>query len=172
MCRNVSFKVKTLIKLSHRKNKYIKAYAYPERVCGVWGVKTPPFLSRGVFWLVQTPYSRISELHPEMHCVIPFFHFQSLINHREERWTQPLPRSCSNLWRQYAVKAQTSLAPLSRFRGSHVTTAHAHQCCRFQTYAKTVPSRLKLTSEIDKAWTTFLGSTTTDHVITSCDVWL
>ena len=44
-----------------------------------------------------------------------------------------------------AVKAQTSLAPLSRFRGSHVTTAHAHQCCRFQSYAKTVPSRLILT---------------------------
>ena len=73
---------------------------------------------------------------------------------------------------QYAVKAKTSLAPLSRFRGSLVTTAHAHQCCRFQSYAKTVPSRMKLTSEIDKAWTTFLGSTTTDHMITACDVWL
>ena len=72
----------------------------------------------------------------------------------------------------YAVKAQTSLAPLSRFRGSRVTTGHAHQCCRFQSYAKTVPSRMKLTSEVDKAWTTFLGSTTTDHVITACDVWL
>ena len=72
----------------------------------------------------------------------------------------------------YAVKTQTSLALLSRFCGSHVTTAHAHQCCRFQSYAKTVPSRLKLTSKIDKAWTTFLGSTTTDHVITACDVWL
>ena len=43
-------------------------------------------------------------------------------------------------YKQYAVKAQTSLAPLSRFRGSRVTTAHAHQCCRFQSYAKTVPS--------------------------------
>ena len=51
----------------------------------------------------------------------------------------------------YAVKAQTSLAPLSRFRGSRITTAHAHQCCRFQSYAKTVPSRMKLTSDIDKA---------------------
>ena len=55
----------------------------------------------------------------------------------------------------YAVKAQTSLAPLSRFLGSHVTTAHAHQCCRFQSYAKTVPSRMKLTSKIYKAWTTY-----------------
>ena len=51
----------------------------------------------------------------------------------------------------YAVKAQTSLAPLSRFRGSHITTAHEQQCCRFQSYAKTVPSRMKFTSEIDKA---------------------
>ena len=62
---------------------------------------------------------------------------------------------CFNSWllfmffvclNQYAVKAQTSLAPLSRFRGSHITTEHAHQCCRFQSYAKTVPSRMKLTS--------------------------
>ena len=68
----------------------------------------------------------------------------------------------SSHW-EYAVKAQTSLALLSRFRGSHITTAHEQQCCRFQSYAKTVPSRMKLTSEIDKAWTTFLGSTTTDH---------
>ena len=52
---------------------------------------------------------------------------------------------------QYAVKAQTSLAPLARFRGSLVTSAHAHQYSRFQTYAKTVPLRMKLTSEIDKA---------------------
>ena len=51
----------------------------------------------------------------------------------------------------YAVKAQTSLAPLSWFRGSHITTAHEQQCCRFQSYAKTVPSPMKLTSEIDKA---------------------
>ena len=68
----------------------------------------------------------------------------------------------------YAVNAQTSLAPLSRFRGSHITTAHEQQCCRFQSYAKAVPSPMKLTSEIDKAWTTFLGSTTTDHLITAC----
>ena len=31
---------------------------------------------------------------------------------------------------------------------------------------------MKFTSEIYIAWTTFLGSTTTDHVITSCDVGL
>ena len=40
----------------------------------------------------------------------------------------------------YAVEAQTSLAPLSWFHGSRVTTAHAHQCCIFQSYAKTMPS--------------------------------
>ena len=45
----------------------------------------------------------------------------------------------------YAVKAQMSLAPLSRFCGSRITTAHAHQCCRFQSYAKNVPSQMKLT---------------------------
>ena len=38
---------------------------------------------------------------------------------------------------QYAVNAHTSLAPLSRFCGSHITTAHEQQCCRFQSYAKT-----------------------------------
>ena len=37
--------------------------------------------------------------------------------------------------RQYAVKAQTSLAPLSWFPGSRIPTAHVHQCCRFQSYA-------------------------------------
>ena len=51
----------------------------------------------------------------------------------------------------YAVKVQRSLAPLSRFRGSHITTAHEQQCCRFQRYANSVPSPMKLTSEIDKA---------------------
>ena len=50
----------------------------------------------------------------------------------------------------YAVKAQTSLAPLSRFCGSRITTAHAHHCCRFQSYAKTVPSRMKLTTKLTK----------------------
>ena len=49
---------------------------------------------------------------------------------------------------QYAVKAQMSLAPLSRFHSSRVTTAHAHQCCRFQSYAKTVPSRMKLAMKL------------------------
>ena len=72
---------------------------------------------------------------------------------------------------QYAVKAQTSLAPLSRFRGSHITTAHEQQCCRFQSYAKTVPSRMKLTSELTKrephSWdprqrTTWSGLVTSD----------
>ena len=67
----------------------------------------------------------------------------------------------------YAVKVQRSLAPLSRFRVSHIYTAHEQQCCRFQSYAETA-----IAYEIYKAWTTFLGSTTTDHVITACDVWL
>ena len=69
-----------------------------------------------------------------------------------------------------AVKAQTSLAPLSRFRGSRVTIAHAHQCCIFQSYAKTVPSRMKLTMKLTMREPTFMGSMTTGHVITACDV--
>ena len=36
----------------------------------------------------------------------------------------------------YAVKVQRSLAPLSWFPGSRKPTAHVHQCCRFQSYAK------------------------------------
>ena len=63
----------------------------------------------------------------------------------------------------YAVKVQRSLAPLSRFRGSHIPSAHEQQCCRFQSYANSVRSPMKFTSEIYIAWTTFLGSTTTDH---------
>ena len=51
---------------------------------------------------------------------------------------------------KYAVKAQKSLAPFSRFRGSRITTAHEQQCCRFQSYAKTVPSRMKLTRILTK----------------------
>ena len=63
----------------------------------------------------------------------------------------------------YAVKVQTSLAPLSWFPGSRVPTAHVHQCCRFQSYAKTVPSRMKLTTKLTKREPTFLGSMTMDH---------
>ena len=64
-------------------------------------------------------------------------------------------------WALYAVKAQRSLAPLSRFRGSHTTT-HAHQCCIFQSYAKPVPSRMKLTMKLMMHEPTFMGSITTD----------
>ena len=39
----------------------------------------------------------------------------------------------------------TLLEAVRHFRSvdvrSHVTTAHAHQCCIFQSYVKTVPSR-------------------------------
>ena len=47
---------------------------------------------------------------------------------------------------QYAVKVQRSLAPLSRFRGSHIPSAHEQQCCRFQSYANSVRSPMKFTS--------------------------
>ena len=55
---------------------------------------------------------------------------------------------------KYAVTAQTSLAPLTRFHGWRVTTAHVHQCCIFQSYAKTVPSRMKLTMREAASMTT------------------
>ena len=44
-----------------------------------------------------------------------------------QKWPWPCPI--------YPVKAQTSLAPLSWFPGSHIPTAHVHQCCRVQSYA-------------------------------------
>ena len=46
----------------------------------------------------------------------------------------------------YAVKVQRSLAPLSRFRGSHITTAHEQQCCRFQSFCE----NCAIANEIDK----------------------
>ena len=51
---------------------------------------------------------------------------------------------------QYAVKVQRSLhvAPLSRFRGSHIPSAHEQECCRFQSYANSVRSPMKFTSAI------------------------
>ena len=97
------------------------------------------------------------------------------------RYHQPVEENKMFLWHGitdwkrctlYAVKVQRSLAPLSRFSGSHIPSAHEQQCCRFQSYANSVRSPMKFTSEIYIAWTTFLGSTTTDHVLTSCDVGL
>ena len=44
--------------------------------------------------------------------------------------TNPVPGMMEDGW-LYAVKAQTSLAPLSWFHGSHVTTAHAHHVVYF-----------------------------------------
>ena len=48
----------------------------------------------------------------------------------------------------YAVKVKRSLAPLSQFRGSHIPSAHEQECCRFQSYANSVRSPMKFTSEI------------------------
>ena len=45
---------------------------------------------------------------------------------------------------QYAVEASPNFTR-SIVMVSCVTIAHAHQCCIFQSYAKTVPSRMKLT---------------------------
>ena len=51
----------------------------------------------------------------------------------------------------YAVKAQTSLAPLSRFCGSCITTAHEQQCCRFQLFEELCAIVNEIDKEIDKA---------------------
>ena len=61
------------------------------------------------------------------------------------------PEICIILFNDIYTLLKLSLAPLSRFRGSHITTAHEQHCCRFQSYAKSVPSPMKLTSEIHKA---------------------
>ena len=53
---------------------------------------------------------------------------------------------------EYAVKVQRSLAPLSRFRGSHITTAHKQEYCRFQSYANSVRSPMKFTLREPHSW--------------------
>ena len=63
----------------------------------------------------------------------------------------PGSHGCPDIFKfhdEYAVKVQRSLAPLSRFRGSHIPSAHEQQCCRFQSYANSVRSPMKFTSEI------------------------
>ena len=50
---------------------------------------------------------------------------------------------------EYAVKARTSLAPLSQFPGSRVTTAHAHQCCTFQSLCEDCAVANEIDYEID-----------------------
>ena len=52
------------------------------------------------------------------------------------------------LLEQYAVKVQRSLAPLSRFRASHILTAHEQECYRFQSYAKIYKRNLHCVNHI------------------------
>ena len=42
----------------------------------------------------------------------------------------------------------TSAESVVKDAGSRVNIAHAHQCCIFQSYVKTVPSRMKLTMKL------------------------
>ena len=76
-----------------------------------------------------------------------------------------------NLTMLYDVKVQRSLAPLSRFRGSHILTAHEQQCCRFQSYANSVRSPMwnlqaKLTLREPHSWDP-RQRTTWSRVVTS-----
>ena len=67
-----------------------------------------------------------------------------LRNFYTELWNSLIMQIYANLFKinenatspLYAVKVQRSLAPLSWFPGSCKSTAHVHQCCRFQSYAK------------------------------------
>ena len=75
----------------------------------------------------------------------------------------------TQLWHLYICYAvagtqiNTLLEAVRHFRsvvldaGSRGTTAHAHQCCIFQSYAKTVPSRMKLTMREPASMTTDKG---------------
>ena len=60
---------------------------------------------------------------------------------------------------KYAVKAQTSLGSVVMPCWFTRTNAHAHQYCIFQSYAKTVQSRMKLTMKLTMRE---LASMTTD----------
>ena len=73
------------------------------------------------------------------------------------------PSRTSLAW-QYAVEAQTSLAPLSWFHGSRVTTA-----CAPMLYISELCEDCALANEIDYAWASIHDN---GHVITACDVWL
>ena len=71
--------------------------------------------------------------------------------------------------RPYAVKVQWSLAPLSRFRGSHIPSAHEQQCCTF--VMRTLCDRLwnlqaKLTLREPHSWDP-RQRTTWSRVVTS-----
>ena len=100
--------------------------------------------------------------------------------HEEKLWLCSLHRMASSIlataggWilvctSQYAVEAQTSLAPLSWFHGSRVTTARAHQCCIFQSYCEDCAVANEIDYEVDYAWASIHDN---GHMITACDVWL
>ena len=94
--------------------------------------------------------------------------FQGTRIQREKRRAAvtPLRKAVSSDPRQ-AIFANTSLAPLSWFHGSRVATAHAHQCCRFQSYAKTVPSRMKLTMKLTMRESASMTTDTWSRRVTS-----
>ena len=55
--------------------------------------------------------------------------------------------------------------------GSRGTTAHAHQCCRFQGYPKAIPSRMKLTMREPASMTTDKGSRRVTSYFYSALLW-
>ena len=72
-------------------------------------------------------------------------------------------------WLKYAIKAQISLAPLSRFRGYYCACTpmlYISEKCEDCAIAN------EIDYEIDDAWTNIHGIHDNGHVITACDVWL
>ena len=73
---------------------------------------------------------------------------------------------------EYAVKAQTSLAPLSWFHGSRVTTAHMCTNVVYSELCEDCAVANDMTMKLTMREPTFMGSMTMDHVMMACDVWL
>ena len=72
----------------------------------------------------------------------------------ESPWSYPLSHNSYKTLFE-AVHQFRSVVMDADSRG---TTAHAHQCCILQSYAKTVPSRMKLTMREPASMTTDKGS--------------
>ena len=69
----------------------------------------------------------------------------------------------------YAVEAQTSLAPLSWFHDSRVTTAHCAPMLYISELCEDCAVANEIDYEIEYAWASIHDN---GHVITACDVWL
>ena len=67
---------------------------------------------------------------------------------RLEHSTEWIWRFINHIWLIILLESVRHFRSVVTDTGSRGTTAHAHQCCRFQSYAKTVPSRMKFTMKL------------------------